>query len=60
MDESYHLRDATFGSSPVLLIGAEVLPGKIAVKVERPKRSEDVRPLMVIELHIRLGEPTEV
>ena len=30
--------------SSVLLIGAEVLPGKISVKVERPQRSEDVRP----------------
>jgi hypothetical protein len=44
VDESYHLREATFGSSPVLLVGAKVLPGKIAVKVERPQRSEDVRP----------------
>ena len=26
------------------LIGAGVLPGKISVKVERPQRSEDVRP----------------
>jgi hypothetical protein len=37
------------GKSPsrvqsVLLIGAEVLPWKITVKVERPQRSEDVRP----------------
>jgi hypothetical protein len=32
VDESYHLRDATFGISPVLLIGAEALPGKISVK----------------------------
>ena len=29
---------------PVLPIGAEVLPWKIRVKVERPQRSEDVRP----------------
>jgi hypothetical protein len=36
MDESYHLREATFGSSPVLLIGPKVLPGKIAVKVGAP------------------------
>jgi hypothetical protein len=28
----------------VLPIGAEILPGKISVKVERPQRSEDVRP----------------
>jgi hypothetical protein len=32
VDESYHLRDATFGIPPVLLIGAEALPGKISVK----------------------------
>jgi hypothetical protein len=28
----------------VIPIGAEVLPWKISVKVERPQRSEDVRP----------------
>jgi len=27
--ESHHLREATFGNSPVLLTGAEFLPGKI-------------------------------
>jgi len=32
VDESYHPREATFDSSPVLLIGAELLPGKITVK----------------------------
>jgi hypothetical protein len=31
-------------TSPALPIGAENLPGKISVKVERPQRSEDVRP----------------
>jgi hypothetical protein len=30
-------------SSPVLLMGAEVLPGKVRVKVDRPQRSEDGR-----------------
>ena len=35
VDESYHLRDATFGSSPVLLIGAEFLPGKIRAAARR-------------------------
>ena len=30
--------------SPFLLIGAGSLPGEITVKVERPQRSEDVRP----------------
>jgi hypothetical protein len=32
VDESHHPREATFVSFPVLLIGAEVLPGKISVK----------------------------
>ena len=38
VDESYHLREATFDTAPVLLIGAKVLPGKITVEVERPQR----------------------
>ena len=32
MDESHHLGEATFGSSPILLLSAEFLPGKIRVR----------------------------
>lgn len=56
MYESYHLKDATFGSSPVLLIGAEFLPGKISVKGLPAKRGDAPpgAPLMVIFRGARL------